>query len=82
MFDFFNQHCDKDTICKAVEALALSYNIWALGEVMVRMDVAAYPMHGETGDVVLQMADAAFYKTCPSENVMWLLRNNSGNAGG
>jgi diguanylate cyclase (GGDEF)-like protein len=47
---------------KLVEGLALSYNNQALGKVTVRMGVAAYPKHGETGEAVLKTADDASYR--------------------
>jgi len=47
---------------KSVEVLALSYNNQALGQVTVRMGVAAYPKHGETGETVLKVADDASYR--------------------
>jgi len=47
---------------KSIEVLALSYNNQALGQVTVRMGVAAYPRHGETGDAVLNVADDASYQ--------------------
>jgi diguanylate cyclase (GGDEF)-like protein len=47
---------------KAVEALALSFNNQALGQVTVRMGVAIYPKHGETGESVLKVADDASYR--------------------
>ena len=47
---------------KAVEALALSFNNQALGTVTVRMGVAAYPQHGDSGEAVLQVADDASYR--------------------
>ncbi len=51
-----------EEIRKTVEALTLTYNNQALGVVTVRMGVAAYPQHGDTGEIVLQAADAASYK--------------------
>jgi diguanylate cyclase (GGDEF)-like protein len=47
---------------KAIEALALFFNNQALGQVTVRMGVAAYPRHGETGEAVLKVADDASYR--------------------
>lgn len=47
---------------KAIEALALSFNNQALGQVTVRLGVAAYPKHGETGEAVLKVADDASYR--------------------
>jgi diguanylate cyclase (GGDEF)-like protein len=47
---------------KSIEVLALSYNNQALGQVTVRMGVAAYPKHGETGEAVLKVADDASYR--------------------
>lgn len=47
---------------KAIEALSLSYNNQALGRVTVRMGVAAFPKHGETGEAVLKVADDASYR--------------------
>jgi diguanylate cyclase (GGDEF)-like protein/PAS domain S-box-containing protein len=51
-----------DELRKAVEALTLSFNNQALGQVTVRMGVAVYPKHGETGDAVLKVADDASYR--------------------
>jgi diguanylate cyclase (GGDEF)-like protein len=47
---------------KVVESLMLSFNNQALGQVTVRMGVAVYPKHGETGEAVLKVADDASYK--------------------
>lgn len=47
---------------KAVEAMALSFNNQALGQVTVRMGVAVYPKHGDTGEAVLKVADDASYR--------------------
>lgn len=47
---------------KAIEALSLSYNNQALGRVTVRMGVAAFPRHGDTGEAVLKVADDASYR--------------------
>ena len=51
-----------DELRKSIEVLALSYNNQALGQVTVRMGVAAYPKHGETGEGVLKVADDASYR--------------------
>jgi diguanylate cyclase (GGDEF)-like protein/PAS domain S-box-containing protein len=47
---------------KSVEDLTLSFNNQVLGLVTVRLGVAVYPQHGETGESVLQAADNASYK--------------------
>lgn len=47
---------------KTIEALALSFNNQSLGQVTVRMGVAAYPKHGETGEAVRKVADDASYR--------------------
>jgi diguanylate cyclase (GGDEF)-like protein len=47
---------------KEVQALTLSFNTQALGQVTVRMGVASYPKHGDTGEAVLRIADDASYR--------------------
>ena len=47
---------------KSVEMLVLSYHNQALGQVTVRMGVAAYPKHGDTGEAVRKIADDASYR--------------------
>jgi diguanylate cyclase (GGDEF)-like protein len=51
-----------DELRKAVEALSLTYNNQALGKVTIRMGVAAFPKHGETGEAVRKVADDASYR--------------------
>ena len=47
---------------RSVQALALTYNNQALGTVTISVGVASFPQHGETGEAVVKIADAASYK--------------------
>jgi diguanylate cyclase (GGDEF)-like protein len=51
-----------EQIRQAILSMDLRYNSQPLGKVTVSVGVAEFPMHGETGEMVLKAADAASYR--------------------
>lgn len=50
-------------ICEAIAKLRLNYKGKMIGSVTASLGVACYPIHGTTGNAVIQAADAALYRS-------------------
>jgi diguanylate cyclase (GGDEF)-like protein len=51
-----------EQLCEGVRALNVDFKNQILGPLTLSVGIAAFPNHGESGDMVLQAADAALYQ--------------------